>query len=441
MIKKTLFPLFLSLCCISHNASANTVEADSNLEKLKKEVSESAFDSAWLTAQTLKEEYLGDPAFDFLYGVTALAKDQAEYAVFAFERVTANKPEWLDAQYLLAKANYKIANYQGAITASQILLSNPKTSEKLKESANALLDLSQSKLDKQSFYLSQRISLNLGYDSNINAGSTEDNIFIPSTGDSFPLNEESKEASDNYAALIYRASGNKKFSQVSQIRFSAKGTVHNFQDKSQYDRMIAELAFQYQHTFEFGRVSVGVKLTPLWLDDELYRTRTALTTSFEKQLSPKWLVNAGIDVGETKNKITDVLNTDNVSTNLAAHYFSNNLKHSFGLSYSDEKSDEDIYDYNSQKITTVSYSNLWLINNAWIASGVIAFQQKKYQDSHPFFLEKRDDDMWLASLSLQYNQSKRWSYNLNINAQDKDSNLSLFSYQRSDISLTANMNF
>ncbi|WP_426370437.1 hypothetical protein [Pseudocolwellia sp. HL-MZ7] len=441
MIKKTLFPLFLSLCCISHGALADTTKGDSNLNKLKKEVSESAFDSAWLTAQTLKDEYLGDPAFDFLYGVTALANDQAEYAVFAFERVTANRPEWLDAQYLLAKANYKIANYQGAITTSQLLLSNPKTSEKLKESANTLLNLSQSKLDKQSFYLSQRVSLSLGHDSNINSGTTEDNIFIPSTGDTFLLNDESKEVSDNYGALSYQASGSKIFSQVSKIIFSGKGTVHNFQDESQYNRMFADLAFQYQHSFDFGRISVGLKFTPLWLDDELYRTRTTLTTNFEKQLTSKWLMTTGLNIGKTNNKISDALNTDNVSVSLAAHYFSNNVKHSLGLSYSDEKSDQDIYDYNSQKIATVSYSNLWLINNAWIASGMIAFQEKKYQDSHPFFLEQRDDDMWLASASLQYNQSKRWSYNLNINAQDKDSNLSLFSYQRSDISLTANMNF
>ena len=441
MIKKTLLPLFLSLYCVSTTVSANPIEDKSTLDKLKKEISESAFDSAWLTAEKLKDEYLGEPAFDFLYGVTALANNQAEYAVFAFERVTANKPEWLDAQYLLAKANYKIANYQSALDISQQLLNNPKTTAKLKQSANTLLDLSQSKLDKQSFYVSQRVSLSLGYDSNINSGTTEDNIFIPSTGDTFLLSEESKESNDNYGSLSYQASGGKIFSQVSKITFSGKGTIHKFQDESQFDRMFADLALQYQHSFNFGRVSVGLKLTPLWLDDELYRTRTTLTTNFEKQLTAKWLVTTGLNLGKTNNKISDALNTDNVSVNLAGHYFSNNLKHSFGLSYSDEKSDKDIYDYNSQKIITVSYSNVWIINNAWIASGMIAYQEKEYQDSHPFFLEQRDDDMWLASASLQYNHSKQWSYNLNINAQDKDSNLSLFSYQRSDISLTANINF
>lgn len=441
MIKKTLFPILLSLSCISHQASSAEMQNAATIDKLKKEINEKDFQNAWNTAQRLKDEYLGETSFDFLYGVAALANNQAEYAVFAFERVTTNQPNWLDAQYLLAKANYQIANYQGAIDTSQQLLNNPKASVKLKESANSLLNLSQSKLNKQSFHLSQRVSLNVGHDSNINAGTTEDNIFIPLTGATFPLNNDSKKNSDNYAALTYRASGSKKFSQVSQINFSGKGTTHNFQNESQYNRMFADLNFQYQHTFGFGRLSVGLKFTPLWLDDDLYRTKTMLTTNIEKQLSPKWLIAAGVDVGQTKNKNSESLNTDNISTNLAAHYFSNNLKHSFALSYADEKSDENIYHYNSQKITTVSYSNLWLINNAWLASSMVAFQQKKYQDLHPFFLEQRDDDMWLASINLQYTQSKRWSYNLNINAQDKDSNLALFSYQRSDISVTANMNF
>lgn len=440
MLKKNLYPLLLSLCCLPQ-AYAENSNNQVLLDTLKKEIKDKDFKSAWNTAKSLEDEYLGDASFDFLYGVAALANNNAEHAVFAFERVTANQPNWLDAHYLLAKANYNIANYQGAIDTSQQLINNPKTSVKLKESANTLLNLSQSKLNKQSFYLSQRVSLNLGYDSNINAGTTEDNIFIPSTGATFPLNNNSKKNSDNYAALTYRASGSKKFSQVSQINFSGKGTVHNFQDESQYNRIFADLNFQYQHTFGFGRLSVGLKLTPLLLDTDLYRTSTTLTSNFEKQLSPKWLVAAGIDIGQTKNKNSESLNTDDISTNLAAHYFLNNLKHSFALSYADEKSDESIYHYNSQKITTVSYSNLWLINNTWLVSSMVAFQQKKYQDSHPFFLEQRDDDMWLASLNLQYTQSKRWSYNLNINAQDKDSNLSLFSYQRSDISLTANMNF
>lgn len=441
MITKTLLPVLLTICCISTSAYSATTKHTTELQKLKKEINNKDLVSAWDTAQSLKDEYLGEPAFDFLYGIVALANNQAEHAVFAFERVTANKPNWLDAQFLLAKANYQIANYQEAILLSQYVINDTAASENLKQSSSTLIKLSQNQLNKQSFELSQRISLNLGYDANINSGTTEDNIFIPASGNTYILSDASKENSDNYGSLNYRAWGSKALSQVSKVIFSGQGTVHQFQDESDYNRMFADLAAKYQYSFDFGTLTAGLKFIPLWLNDDLYRTRNSLTSMFEKKLNDSWKLTTGFEVGQTKNKINEDLNTNNVSANLNAHYYANRLKHSFGIHYSYEKSDEKMHHDNSQKITTYNYSNLWLINNEWLAKSMIAFQQKEYQDIHPFFQEKRSDDMWLFSASLQYNHSKTWSYSMNLNAQDKESNLTLFSYHRSDISLSANMNF
>jgi hypothetical protein len=438
--KKVLFPLILSLCH-SPFLFAQNVEHNTMFSSLKHEIKEQKYEAAWNTAKSLEDEHLGDPSFDFLYGVAALANNQAEYAVFAFERVTANQPNWLDAHYLLAKSNYKIANYQAAITTSQHVVDSASASKKLKQSASELIDLSQTQLDKQSLYVSQRLSLSVGNDSNINSGTIEDNIFLPSLGQSIPLTDESKENSDNYAALSYQASGSKTLSQVSKVLFSGQGTVHKFKDETNYNRMFADIAVKYQHSFDFGRVAIGGKFTPLWLDDDFYRTRTALTAGLEKQLAQKWTLTTGLEVGQTRNKLNKGLNTDHIAANVYAHYFSGNVKHSFGVNYTDEESEVAEQNHISNKLTSISYSNLWLINNNWLARGMIAFQQKEYQGLQRFFLETRDDDMWLGLVSIQYSHSKTWSYSLNINAQDKESNTPLFSYQRSDISLTANMNF
>ncbi len=438
--KKAIYPLLFSLC-FSPLLCAQSIKSNPSFQSLQQKINNKNFESAWETAQFLKEEWLGDTSFDFLYGVAALTNNQAEHAVFAFERVTANQPNWLDAHYLLAKSNYAIANYQATIDGSKFLLGNPNTSEKLKEASKALIDSSNAQLNKQSLYVSQRISLGLGYDSNVNSGTTEDDIFLPSLGQSIMLSEESKEQSDNYAALSYQVSGSKTFSQVSKIVFSGKGTVNRFKDETDYDRMYADINVKYQHTFNFAQLAVGVKWTPLWLNDDFYRTRTAFTTDLEKQLSKKWSLTAGVEFSQIKNKINNNFDTNGVSTNLFTHYFSGNLKHSFGVNYTDEKSDMSDQNHNSYKLSTLSYSNLWLINKNWIAQGMVAYQEKEYQDLQPTFLEERNDDMWLGSLSIQYIHSKAWSYSFNVNAQNKDSNVSLFSYQRSDISLTANMNF
>lgn len=150
MIKtNVIFPLLFPILSlwVSSFASAATYGYNDILKDVQKElqknIKEKSFKSAWGTASKYADDYLGEPTFDFLYGVAALANNQSEHAVFAFERITVNKPDWLDAHYLLAKANYNIANYQAAIAGSQLLVDNDNTPTSLKQSANELIDLSQ----------------------------------------------------------------------------------------------------------------------------------------------------------------------------------------------------------------------------------------------------------------------------------------------------------
>lgn len=294
--------------------------------------------------------------------------------------------------------------------------------------------------------------MNLGHDSNINSGTNENNIFLPFLDTFVPLSEASKERGDSYTALSYQLSGSKTLSQLSKILFFGQGTIHKFKNNAEYDRLFAKLSVKYQQSFDFGRLAIGVKVTPLWLDDDLYeqtidanndnyRNRSAVTADFEKQLSQKWTLTTGLSLGKTKNKINEALNTKDTSANLFAHFYLGNTKHSLGINYVDEKSELSANNHNSRKITTLSYSNLWLINKNWLATSMLALQTSNYDGNHPFFLVKRSDDMWLGSASIQYSHSKTWSYRFNVNVQNKDSNVALFSYQRSDISLSAVMNF
>lgn len=411
------------------------------LTQLKTAINNQAFDTAWATASQYEDEYLGEPKFDFLYGVAALANNQAEKAVFAFERVVANEPQWLDAHYFLAKANYKIANYQAAISSSNLLVANPNTPAPLTQSAESLIDLSHTQLEKQSLYTSHQITLDIGGDSNINSGTSEDNIYLPFLDYDVPLSEASKENSDNYAALSYRFSGSKSLSQRSKILFNGQAKAQKFNNESDYDRVLGHIAIKYQRTFDFARMSAGINITPLWLNSEFYRTRNAFTLGLEKQLAQKWSLTSQLSIGKSKNKITDNLSTHDVSANLYAHYYTGNVKHSFGASYSDEESELSEHNHNSRQIKMYSYSTMWLINNNWSTATNVAFQQTNYDDIHPFFLVQREEDMWLGSASVQYSASKAWSYKLSANMQNKNSNISLFSYQRSDISLTAMFNF
>lgn len=96
-------------------AYSNDLREVELLNKLKSEIDNNNYAKVMALAKTYEDEYLGDPNFDFLLGIAALETQQVDLSVFAFERVIANRPTWIDAKLYLARAYYLSSNYQSAI--------------------------------------------------------------------------------------------------------------------------------------------------------------------------------------------------------------------------------------------------------------------------------------------------------------------------------------
>jgi hypothetical protein len=433
--------VFFLLGLTSTIIKAKTFKEDDAFAQLKQEVSLNKNENAWALAQTHIDEYLGDADFDFLYGLIALRVNQEEHAVYAFERVVANKPNWLDAQYFLANAYFKVKNYHAVIDILNGLEEVDSISSKLKSSVTQLKLHTLTLLDKQSLYINHSAGVYMGYDSNINAGTSEDNIFLPFLGEEILLSDSSREISDNYVALNYQLRGNKALTQSSKLVFSGVGQLHYFAHESDYSRSLINLSMAYQKDFEYFSTSIGARVTPLWLDNSFYRTQFGTTLGLSKSFYNNWFIATEAYIGKTKNDVNQLLNTDDKSIQVTIQYLQDTWQHELSAVYTEEISEFTESQHNDRKTNMLNYSSYWAIAPKWLVSATVSYQHQAYQHEHPFFFEKRTDDMWLFGASIQYQESDTWSYRLSANKQDKDSNLSLFSYQRSDISLSAHMSF
>jgi hypothetical protein len=408
---------------------------------LKNHIDQQNFSQAWQIAQENADEYLGDASFDLLYGLAALKSDNVELAVFAFERVVANKPNWLDGQYYLAKAYFKMANYQGVIPLCQEIIKQPNAADKLVAASNKLQRAAQKKLAQQSLYFKQSAGVTTGYDSNINAGIDKDSIYLPFLDQDIALSDNSKENSDKYLSLNYHLNGSKALTQKSKLLFSGQVNLHSFVNEIDFNRMTLAGAVDYWQQFEEFDASVGVKIQPLWFSGDYYRSQTSINTRIKKQLSQQWLVAADFALGKTINNVNNTLDTDDLLLSLSSQYFIGRWRHGVTLSYLEEMSQKGVNDHISRKATSFNYNNILLIDPQWLMSGTLSWQHQEYQGAHPFYFTQRVDDMWQLGAMIQYQQSKEMSYRFNINIQDKDSNLALFTYQRIDIGLSANLSF
>lgn len=91
-MKNVLLVTFL-LLFTSNAIDAKTFRDNSAYVELRQKIQENDANSAWQLATNLEDEHLGDVDFDFLYGLAALQVKENERAVYAFERVVANKPQ------------------------------------------------------------------------------------------------------------------------------------------------------------------------------------------------------------------------------------------------------------------------------------------------------------------------------------------------------------
>ena len=281
MGKRTLY--FILLIYTSIAIEAKTFKEDAAFSNLKQQIALDENKSAWAYAKTLEEEYLGDVDFDFLYGLIALRINENERAFYAFERVVANKPNWLDAKYYLANAYFKMKNYHAVIEIVNAFDRIENIPINLKASFDKLQEMSVTLLNKQSVYINHSLGAKLGYDSNINAGTQEDNIYLPFLGEEVLLSEGSRENSDNYLALDYQLVGSKALSQTSKLVFSGLSQLHAFANESTYNRLIVDANVNYQKEFDNFNTSIGLKVTPLWLDDSYYRSQFGTTVAINKQ--------------------------------------------------------------------------------------------------------------------------------------------------------------
>ena len=443
---KFLYTFLLMLICSQIVAKEFIDSAD--YQKLKTQIDQQKFSQAWQIAQQHADNYLGDLHFDFLYGLAALNTGHIEHATFAFERVVINKPHWLDGQYYLALSYFKMANYQATIPLCQAIISQLNVSKNLKSSSSKLKQAAQNKLAQQSLSIKHYISLTGGNDSNINAGIDEDNpniidgkIFLPFLDQNVLLTPQSQENSDSYLTADYRINVSKPLNQKSKLLFSGQANVHHFIHKSDFNHINLTGSLHYVKQFEYFDGRIGVHTRPLWLAGDYYRNQNSLNVKLKKQLNEQWRISSTLAIGKTNNNINKTLDTDDSSLSVSGSYDLNNWRHSVSASYFKEIATDNISDHISKKSIAYSYNNLWIINSQWLASNTLIWQHKKYQGPHPFYFTKQVDNIWLFAAMLQYKQSTSLSYRFNITVQDKDSNLPLFAYQRTDVALTAVITF
>ncbi len=395
-------------------------------------------EQAYQLATALEAELAGDADFDMAYGRVALQVGQNDRAVFALERVVAEKPGWQQARFTLAQAYYKTKNYPAALLQLEQLEQNPEAD--LAEAIPALRRAVEREQNKLKGHQRHKVKYSFGHDDNVNSGTAEDRIFIPSLGD-IEVFPQSKASSDFFHQLGYSFDGrwqqNQRYAWLADLQLGAT----QFNQLSEYDRETFSARLGYEADYQQYRYSVRAYSRPLRLGGQLYRNDWGGQISGHYQWNAQHSLGLHWVSGRSDNRIDDRLNLTSHSLAASWEFKGKAWIHQAAANFSAERSRLQSADYNSRDVGSLSYTAIWLASASHIVLARAELQDIRYKAPHPLFRVKRDETLFSLTGSWIWQYSAEISTEFRCSYTDKNSPVTLYEYDRTECVLGASYAF
>lgn len=229
---------------------------------------------AYNLLEPLEFERSGEVRFDYLIGIAALDSGKPDKATFAFERVLAVDPDYAGARLDMARAYYQLGDLPRAKTEFETVLNQNPTEAARATIQKYLDDIARHETGKQT-RISGYVEGTVGRDTNVNnASEITDNVLTPT------LNPTNVEIEDNYYGVA--AGGEINHSMNANWRLYAGADLiqrNNFKQKSFDTRSLDErIGVIYGTGAE--RFRVGVLAGQNTLGGARYRNNSGLNAEW-----------------------------------------------------------------------------------------------------------------------------------------------------------------
>ncbi|MER2490901.1 porin family protein [Catenovulum sediminis] len=442
--KKINIPLFCVLAALVTLTSVCVAQENTDSRKYLVElVKKGAYQEAFELAERIFDDYVGDPDFDYLYGLTARANGKHQEAIFAFERVVINRSKNINARMALAVAYYEIGNYEAARAEFNHVLSlNPDTATSLKVD-EYIKHLNNLKNNLEPNW-SGLLSASVGYDSNVNSGLGDEMYEIPIQG---ILREfQFPEAADSMQRLNARLKYEYPLSKHNALYTHLAAGKTFYSDLKDLEKANMDFMLGYQHKIGAAQIKTSGFYQKFWFGSEVYQNLYAALASIDFEISntQNFILSANYSI--TDNQLTDNLDLNSSMLKAQYSYLLDFGKFSIHASYRDENVDQlnESSQHYERDVTGIGLSWLQPIADWGILSFAWRYQHAKHQFDNmtvldtdgfsPLFKEKRSDHSQVYNIAFDYLLSARWSWQTQARISRKNSNQFFYSFNRNLIS-------
>ena len=437
--------LLLGFCLWVGGNSA--LAADPDLEKADLLIKQGKAAEAYSLLEPFEFVQSGNIKFDYLLGIAALDSGKPDKATIAFERVLAVDPNFAGARIDMGRAYFQLGDMTRAKAEFEtVLTQNPPPAAKV------TIDNYLAAIEKQENARKTRVigyvEASVGHDSNVNFATSQAQIGVPALGNLiFTLNPSGVRAPDNYFGLALGGEVNHQVNPTVGLYAGADVHSRNNNTQDNFDSNSLDARAGVALGQGTNVVRLGVLGGRFELDGKTNRDTSGINAEWRHLINPANQLSVFGQHARFRFEPTISVNNFDQST-----YGANWLRIvnegkgmvSASLFTGDERAPERAD--GDKRFNGLRLGGQMQFNEKTELFAGLGAQFSKYQQPNAAFSTPtepltRDDKQYDANIGINWHYDKLWSIRPQISYIRNNSNIVIFKFDRTDVSITIRRDF
>lgn len=425
-------------------ASASATAGSEDIAKAEALMQQGKAAEAYEILAPQESELAGDIKYDYLLGVTALDSGKPDVATLAFERVLAANPNFAGARLDLARAYFAMGNLAQAKTEFEaVLTQNPP--ENAKAAVMQHLAAIEAKTQARKGGTTGYVELTAGYDDNVNNSANQSQIYIPVFGTTLPLAPTNVKRADGYAAFGAGVEHTVPLDAQWSAYAGADLKYRTNIDEKQFNTLSLDARAGLSREEDSDTWRGGVLWGRYISGGNPNNYTSGVNAEWRRLLDPQNQVSLFAQYSRLRY-VDDALVSNNTNLTIGG----GGWLHSFDLPshplmfislFSGRERETEIRADGNKHLDGLRFGGQLSIDDKTDLFASVGAQVGRYDRKNVAFQNYRRDAQYSLNLGMAWRGLKDWSVKPQLAYSRNDSNLAIYEYDRTDLSVTLRHEF
>lgn len=391
-----------------------------------------------------QSDLAGDPAYDYVLGISALDSGKASEAIFAFERVLAVNPNHLQARAEIARA-YFLTGETAAAQQEFETVQKQNPPKEVNATIQKFLDAIGRARAGEKTTIKGFLDVAIGDDTNINSATSSSQIAIPLFGGAIlPLSANGIKLHDTYSSVGGGINVRHPLSPEWSVFGAANFNQRMAASKDIFDTKSMDGSLGVNLTKGDDNYSAVVQLQTFSVDNNRYRDAAGFTTQWMRNIDGNSQASAYFQYSDLSYPGQDVRNADR-------YVLGGAYARALGGVYTpviyvggylgEEKEQKADVPYMGHQLYGVRAGGELKFNPQTSLFASASLEERYYGGQDLFFLVGRKDMQIDLKMGVSYVPNPGWTVSPQLSYTRNDSNVILNDYDRTVISVSLRRDF